>query len=193
MSQKIERKIWCVECKIEKPITDFYAYVSKIRPFVLKSCCKECWHLKDIKISREINRLRDRNYKERNPIKYKESQRRRHTKFMKKYLQNPINKLIANYRHQIRSALKSKSKSKPTLKLLGCTIKKFKIYLENQFEPGMTWDNYGQWHIDHIKPCACFDLSKKSEQQKCFHYTNLQPLWAKENLKKGSKYNEEKK
>jgi len=51
----------------------------------------------------------------------------------------------------------------------------------------MNWSNYGKWHIDHIKSCASFDLSKKSEQKKCFHYTNLQPLWAEENIKKGGK------
>jgi hypothetical protein len=52
----------------------------------------------------------------------------------------------------------------------------------------MTWDNYGSWHIDHIKPCSLFDLSKVSEQLECFHYLNLQPLWAKDNLQKSNKY-----
>ena len=51
----------------------------------------------------------------------------------------------------------------------------------------MSWDNYGEWHIDHIVPCASFDLSKKSEQKKCFHYTNLQLPWARDNLLKGCK------
>jgi hypothetical protein len=49
----------------------------------------------------------------------------------------------------------------------------------------MSWSNYGKWHVDHIKSCASFDLSKEDEQRKCFHYTNLQPLWAEENLSKG--------
>jgi len=62
--------------------------------------------------------------------------------------------------------------------------------------PGMTWDNHGtgkngkgmkEWHIDHIIPCCKFNLSKDEEQRKCFHYSNLQPLWASDNMKKGGK------
>lgn len=52
----------------------------------------------------------------------------------------------------------------------------------------MTWQNYGQWHVDHIRPCASFDLSKPEEQRACFHYANLQPLWGEENLRKTSHY-----
>jgi hypothetical protein len=58
---------------------------------------------------------------------------------------------------------------------------------EKKFKPKMSWNNYGKWHIDHIKPCCSFNLSKSEEQRKCFHYSNLQPLWAKENLSKGKK------
>jgi len=69
--------------------------------------------------------------------------------------------------------------------------KQRKEYLQNQFKKGMTWKNYGKgkrkWCVDHIKPCCSFDLSKPEEQKKCFHYTNLQPLWAKENRQKGVK------
>ena len=52
----------------------------------------------------------------------------------------------------------------------------------------MTWDNYGDWHVDHIRPCCSFDLTKIEEQNICFHYTNLQPLWAEENFKKNGRY-----
>ena len=74
--------------------------------------------------------------------------------------------------------------------LIGCKFSELKQHLENKFKPGMTWENHGLygWHIDHIKPCSKFDFTDDNEQKKCFHYTNLQPLWAKENLIKRDKY-----
>ncbi len=96
-------------------------------------------------------------------------------------------KLLGNLRTRIRLLLKNKWKSGHTVTLLGCSTQFLKEYLEKLFNHGMTWDNYGKWHIDHIRPCASFDLSQESEQRKCFHYTNLQPLWAEENLKKSDK------
>ncbi len=81
-------------------------------------------------------------------------------------------------------------KAMKTENLLGCTVEKLKQWLEYQFKPGMSWDNRGYygWHIDHIRPCCSFDLSKPEEQKKCFNYTNLQPLWRKDNQSKGAKY-----
>ena len=77
-------------------------------------------------------------------------------------------------------------KSASTMELVSCSIDKLKQHLESKFTDGMNWDNYGEWHVDHIKPCASFDLSDPDQQRQCFHYTNLQPLWEKDNLKKGS-------
>ena len=71
--------------------------------------------------------------------------------------------------------------------LVGCSIHFLKEYLSKQFKPGMNWDNVGKWHVDHIIPVAKFDLKDPEQQKICFHYTNLQPLWATENLKKGKK------
>ena len=81
-------------------------------------------------------------------------------------------------------AVKGNCKSDKTMKLLGCSVEFLKQHLETQFKPGMTWDNYGKWHVDHIRPCCAFNLKLKSEQQKCFNYTNLRPLWAEENFKR---------
>lgn len=78
-------------------------------------------------------------------------------------------------------------KSNRTLKLVGCTTSELMAYLESKFSPGMSWENRGEWHIDHIVPLAAFDLSDIDQQHKAFHFTNLQPLWATDNLRKSSK------
>ena len=105
-------------------------------------------------------------------------------------------KILCTLRARMHDVLKGRTKSDTTKNLIGCSIEELKKHLESQFKPGMNWDNYGtgyndkgmqEWHIDHITPCASFDLSKESEQRKCFHYTNLQPLWALENRLKGNK------
>ena len=82
-------------------------------------------------------------------------------------------------------------KTQRTMKLVGCTVEELKQHIEKQFKPGMSWEQRHLFHIDHIIPCASFDLTKLSQQKKCFHYTNLQPLWAIDNIKKGAKLNYE--
>jgi hypothetical protein len=138
--------------------------------------------------------LYSQNYYENNKEKYRKYYKT-HRKEINLYIKNKRKKNInfkirCNISGKIRQALKRNSKSLLSMELLGCSIIKLKNHLENQFKPGMNWDNYGYygWHIDHIKPCCSFDLSKPEEQKKCFHYTNLQPLWAKDNMKKGGKY-----
>lgn len=100
-------------------------------------------------------------------------------------------KVLDCLRARVKKVLNGKSKFAPTLKLLGCSLEELKIYLAKKFQEGMSWDNHGygetKWHIDHIRPCASFDLSKPEEQVKCFHYSNLQPLWQKDNLQKSDK------
>jgi hypothetical protein len=100
---------------------------------------------------------------------------------------NDINYKIAhNLRRRLRQTISNKTMG--ILSILGCSLDEFRTHLESMFLAGMTWTNYGDWHIDHVKPCVLFDLSSPDEQAKCFHYSNLQPLWAVDNLKKGSKY-----
>jgi hypothetical protein len=89
---------------------------------------------------------------------------------------------------RIWHALKGNVKSAGTVKLLGCSIENFLIYLESRFDSGMTWGNYGsKWHVDHIVPCALFDLTRTDHQRTCFHFSNLRPMWAKENISRGIK------
>ncbi|MFH0806030.1 MAG: hypothetical protein V1901_04095 [Patescibacteria group bacterium] len=136
-----------------------------------------------------------------NQKEYLKNYRKKHKKEMNKNLKNrrknDINfRLKCNLQKRIWETLKGNPKLSTTIKLVGCSIKQFKHWIEKKFKFGMSWENYGggwngrgmqEWHIDHIKPCCKFDLSNPKEQKKCFHYTNLQPLWAEENLKKGKK------
>jgi len=102
---------------------------------------------------------------------------------------SPDFKIKRNLRRRLHHALKGNLKADKTFSLLGCDISFLKNYLANMFKEGMTWENYGPiWHIDHIIPCCSFDLTIENEQKKCFHYSNLQPLFVKENLKKGRKF-----
>jgi len=73
--------------------------------------------------------------------------------------------------------------------LLGCSKEDFKLYLSSKFTDGMSWDNYGRtgWHIDHITPLSSFDLTNEDELAAACHYTNMQPLWARDNIIKGNK------
>ena len=125
--------------------------------------------------------------------KYYRKNRKKIQKRTYKYItnrrKNDLNFRTADVlRRRMRHALKGALKKESALKLLGCTMSELWQHLESKFQPGMTRENYGQWHIDHIKPCVLFDLTKDEEQAACFHYTNLQPLWAVDNLRKGKKY-----
>lgn len=89
-------------------------------------------------------------------------------------------------RRRLLHCLYGYQKQEKTFDLLGCTRREFVIWIESQFSEGMTWENHGRlgWHIDHIIPCFSFDLTDESERRKCFHYTNLRPLWWYDNLKR---------
>lgn len=103
---------------------------------------------------------------------------------------NDINfKIAKNIRSRLNKCIKSDKKEGSSVKDLGCSIHELKAYLESKFQIGMSWDNYGLhgWHIDHIVPLSSFDLSNRAELLKAVHYTNLQPLWSLDNIKKGSK------
>jgi hypothetical protein len=135
-----------------------------------------------------IYREQTKQHKKEYDKEYKKTHKNKRNKYeIMKRNENIRYKLLGNLRSRIRLALKRNSKRGHSLELLGCSIEELKKYLASKFTKNMSWSNYGKWHIDHIIPCASFDLSKVSEQKKCFNYINLQPLWAKENLKKHHK------
>ena len=100
---------------------------------------------------------------------------------------DPQFRLASLLRARLHSALKGTRKSARTLELLGCPIEHLAKHLESKFLPGMSWQNHGEWHVDHIRPLASFDLSDPAQQREACNWTNLQPLWAADNIRKGDK------
>lgn len=112
--------------------------------------------------------------------------------YQKNYIASKENRRFASrLRTLVYVSLKSQSASKAgaTVDLIGCSIAELQLHIASKFQPGMSWANHGRngWHIDHVVPCSLFDLTDIEQQKKCFHYTNLQPLWAIDNIKKSNK------
>ena len=106
----------------------------------------------------------------------------------KHYAEDPIFRLRINLSNRINDALKSESKSANTEWLIGMPFDQFKDWIETQFEPDMTWDNHGDhWEIDHVRPCASFDLTEEAQQRACFNWSNQRPTRVSENREKEDK------
>lgn len=137
---------------------------------------------------REEKKLYDLQYR----LENKDAIRKLKRDWERAHKDDPINKIKKNMRRRLHHVLNGNLKAQKTFDLVGCDATALKTHLEKQFTEGMTWKNYGlgstKWHIDHIRPCASFDLSKPSEQKKCFSFENLQPLWQVDNLKKADKF-----
>ena len=93
-------------------------------------------------------------------------------------------RLRVNLRRRVNAAVKRNQRAGSAVKDLGCTIPEFKLYIESKFSSGMTWENYGKWHLDHIIALCKFDLSIREQFLAGTHYTNYQPLWGKDNCRK---------
>jgi|LakMenE18May11ns_1017448.scaffolds.fasta_scaffold9771404_2 hypothetical protein len=159
----------CSKCKIKKSKDDFN--IVKTNASGLSSACNKC---------KQIYRST------------KEYKKRRMDGQKSKLKNDPMYKIYRSTQSRFHTALRRSKikKSIRTLDIIGCTIDELKIHLESNFKEGMTWENYGLkgWHIDHIKPCKLFDFTIEEEIKKCWHYTNLQPLWWWENIKKRDKW-----
>ena len=166
------------------------------------------WRLKNP----EKARLIDKKSKDKNKEKYKETNKiswrkwsRAHPNYSKEYREtNRVSlaqkrqthiktniqfHLACRLRTRLSNAIRKQVKSGSAVRDLGCTISELKLYLEEQFQNGMSWDNWGMdgWHIDHKIPLVSFDLTIREQLLQAVHYTNLQPMWAVENMQKGSK------
>lgn len=197
----METKI-CSKCKIEKNIDDFGK--DKTRKNGFSYLCKICLIEKSKKYKNENKEkvlISYSEYRSNNKeklkisrIKYREENKEKISKYRTYYSDKRrkecnIVKMSENIRRRINHILRNKNfyKKNKTFDIVGCNPEFLKEYLEKQFREGMSWENYGLfgWHIDHIIPLS---LAKTEEElYKLCHYTNLQPLWAEENLKKNNK------
>jgi hypothetical protein len=104
--------------------------------------------------------------------------------YYKNYREQSLSRKIA---HHLRTRIRRAVKTGSALKNLGCTIDELRRHLESKFSEGMTWDNYGEWQIDHIYPLSKLNLEDPEQFKKACHYSNLQPLWRADNIRKLNK------
>ena len=172
----------CAKCKERERVSNAYC-----RP------CKSEIDNKSYHKNKTKRRQYQKQYFDSNPKKKekKYSQIKRWRRENPDYMNNWMkNKYKTDPNHKIKAVLQAslsthlRSKKENTIWYLGCTIKELKKHLELQFEEGMNWENHEQfgWHIDHIKPVNTFDLTDDKQLIECWHYTNLRPLWWRENL-----------
>ena len=197
----------CVTCKEEKEFIDFHKNKSKKNGIGCQ--CKVCVNKHKIIYRKEnkekikngylLNKKYYKDYYKNNKekvdkyiYKWRESNKdrvnlTRNKQVKEKRLNDPLFKLTGNIRTLIGLSIRKNgySKKSKTNKILGCSFEDFKLHLQKQFTEGMTWENLGQWHLDHIYPVS---LAKSEEEIiRLNHYTNFQPLWAIDNIKKGNK------
>ena len=206
------QKFKCCKCNIFKETIDFYKNNSRKNGLTI--WCKECnkkarkkyyKNNTDIERKKSLNRKKNRNpeeakfvldkWRKNSPHKIKKHKKEiitKQTEYNKNRIKNDINyrlRVRLRKRLRLRAALKSCKvyKNNSTIYYLGCSIKE---YLNSLFKFGMSFETYGKWHIDHIKPLSKFDLTEENQLKEAFNYKNTQPLWALENIRKGANYAE---
>lgn len=177
----------CTKCKKTFPATNQFFSNQNVKKDGLRVHCVKC---------RKNPNARWRRLPHGQRISNKETNRRR----IEIRKADPIKKLVHGCRRRVLCAVKAANAHKhlKTMDLIGCSPAFLKEYLESLFKPNMGWYNHGNmagdrelgWEIDHLRPCASFDLSRPEEQLKCFNYKNLQPLWRYENRAKKHYYSE---
>jgi hypothetical protein len=203
----------CTTCKTSKEIDQFWKHTGTKDG--LRPSCKDCIRQQNSThyfTNKPAYRLRDKLWRKENPEKSKQifkkhskSERGRKTLliwrqnnliklrkynriWMKNRLKDPIFRLSKNISRRIRYYLTHGKNKQHWEPLVGYSIDTLKTHLETQFRNGMSWDNYGKWHIDHIKPISKFKITDVhcQEFKECWALSNLQPLWATDNIKKGA-------
>lgn len=175
----------CIKCNTIKSPDLFHKNYFRIDG--LQKQCKNCQKEYNLENRDRFNTNRRKRFSDPCSNERKSAYKRRNQR-----IANDSNyKIRLRLSRRIFEAVKNNNTKKAfcTLELMGCSPLKLTAYLESKFQLGMSWENYGMhgWHVDHIKPCCSFDLTDPEQQKICFHYTNLQPLWAKDHYVKSVK------
>lgn len=211
MAKRAERKGWreriatgrdidCPHCGLVLPSSEFV--VSNRRCSSCRRPQYEQWRARNIDAIREYDRAWKRTQRARNPAKARltdrnrpeadKARRRKRSIELKRVRlkRDPVFRCECRLRTRLSNAMRGAVKADKTFGLIGCTMRFLRIHLESQFTDGMSWENYGRygWNVDHIKPCRDFDFTDPEQQRECFHYTNLRPLWWRDNLARNRKY-----
>jgi hypothetical protein len=175
----------CRTCATEKPEGDFPKRAASKDGLAAK--CRDCTkayfegyyreHRGDV-IARVID------YRNNNREIHRATRRKIHAH---KYVTNVQYRLSRLLRSRLKHALAGNFKTGSAVKALGCSLEQLRTHLESLFAPGMSWENAGEWHIDHIRPLAAFNLQDPAQFATACHFTNLQPLWGPDNLAKGAR------
>lgn len=195
----------CARCKIELPLKNFCK--DKSKSLRRQSNCKNCqkqWRRENknrlVAYFNEYRKENKNNINERNRQWYTKNKNwykqyhatteykdKRNKRNKNRLLTDMQFKLTCRLRIRLNDAIRHNYKVGSAIRDLGCSILELKKYLEKQFKEGMTWKNHGKWHIDHRLPLKHFDLTDRNQLLRAVNYTNLQPMWAKDNLSKGDK------
>jgi len=173
----------CNKCKVSKGHSEYHRCSRSDDNF--KHTCRECRN----KRTREYKKNK---YNTDEIFRHKTLKQDIEWRTQKRKDKTSITAIKDSLRARLNTSISNAYKTGSAVSDLGCSIEELKKHLECQFQDGMTWSNRGLkgWHIDHIKPLDSFDLTNKEELKKAVHYSNLQPLWAKDNLKKSNKCQE---
>lgn len=190
-------------------ICNSHFLASRLANFCSKKCMNDNWYVlnkehrltknnlyrKDVNVNEKV-KITIKKWHNRNSdyhAKYRYINRKKIALHKKQRYHNDLKfKIKSNLRNRLSHAIKNNQKVGSAINDLNCSINKLKIHLQLKFHRNprnkheyMTWDNYGKWHIDHVKPLASFDLTDRKQFLDACNYINLQPLWAKDNLRKG--------